>query len=218
LAGEGWELRGASFAAYEVGGDLVDAVVTEGRLTAYVLDVSGHGVSAGTLMAAMKSAARMRLLKPASGAALLTDMNRVLYAIRRSNMFATAACLVLDGPTIRYTLAGHLPVLHWHAQSGEVSRLSHGHIALGILPDETFSEAAVAVAAQDVLAVVTDGLTEVVDKEDRELGLEGLEAVLRAEAREPLDRVFDRMVERSRAHGPQNDDQTLLLIRILAGA
>jgi Stage II sporulation protein E (SpoIIE) len=217
LAGDGWELLGASFAAYEVGGDLVDAVVADERLTAYVLDVSGHGVPAGTLMAAMKSAARMRLLQPASGAALLTDMNRVLSAIRRPNMFATAACLVLDAPCIHYTLAGHLPILHWRAATGDVSRLSYGQTALGILPDETFAEETVEVGPQDVLAVVTDGLTEVADKDDRELGLEGLEAVLVAEARAPLDQLFDRMMECSRAHGPQSDDQTLLLIRVLAG-
>jgi serine phosphatase RsbU (regulator of sigma subunit) len=217
FAAPGWDLVGASFPAYEVGGDLVDAVVDEARLTAYVLDVSGHGVPAGTLMAALKSAARMRLLQPASGAALLTDLNRVLAAIRRPNMFATAACLVLEGNRIHYSLAGHLPILHWRAAVGKVSRLSHGQTALGILPDETFVEEAVEVAPDDVLAMVTDGLTEVVDQDERELGLEGLEAVLCAGAREPLPRLFDRMVERSRAHGPQNDDQTLLLIRVGGG-
>jgi len=41
----------------------------------YVADVSGHGVPAGTLMAGLKSAARMRLLAPASISDLLEDLN-----------------------------------------------------------------------------------------------------------------------------------------------
>jgi phosphoserine phosphatase RsbU/P len=110
----GFDVVGASFPASEVGGDLVDAVPDAGRLTCYVADVSGHGVPAGTLMAAVKSAARMRLLRAGSGGDLLTDLNRILFAIKRPNMFATAAVLTIEESRVHYSLAGHLPILHWH--------------------------------------------------------------------------------------------------------
>ena len=60
---------------------------------------------------------------------------------------------------------------------------------------------------------MTDGLTEVFDRRDQEFGLEGLKSLLAAERDTPLERIADHVVTRVRAHGPQMDDQTLLLIR-----
>jgi stage II sporulation SpoE-like protein len=213
-----FELAGASFPAYEVGGDLIDAIRTDRCMTCFVADVSGHGVPAGTLMAALKSAARMRLLGPASIADLLTDLNRVLFAIKRANMFATAACLQIEGSRIEYGLAGHLPILHWSRATRQVLRLTEGQIALGIFESARYEQRPIEVGVGDVLVVVTDGLTEVMDRHDREIGLEGIESVLAAHAEEPLDRLIAQILGLVRRHGPQRDDQTLLLIRILGEA
>jgi hypothetical protein len=212
--GAGLEVLGASFPAHEVGGDLVDVVEVDGRLTCYLADVSGHGVPAGTLMAALKSAARMRLLGPASCGELLNDLNRVLFAIKRSNMFATAACVSVEPGRAHYGIAGHLPILHWQRATGRVVRLAEGEAALGILEGERFQTRAIELAPGDLLALVTDGLTEVMDRRERELGLERIEWVLAAHAEQPLERSFDAILEAARAHGAQQDDQTLLLLRV----
>jgi hypothetical protein len=212
----GFEVVGASYAASEVGGDLVDAVPVDGRLTCYVADVSGHGVPAGTLMAGVKSAARMRLLRSGSGADLLTDLNRVLYVIKRPNMFATAAVVSLDVSGVRYGLAGHLPILHWRKADRRMVRHGEGHLALGIFEDVLYDERAIEVGPGDVLAIVTDGLTEVADKDDVELGLGGIEAALAAHADEPLPDLAAALLARVRAYGPQQDDQTLLVMRRVA--
>jgi serine phosphatase RsbU (regulator of sigma subunit) len=216
LRGSGFEVRGRAVPASSVGGDLVDAVVVGGTLIAYVADVSGHGVPAGTLMAGLKSAARMRLRAPASISALLDDLNAVLFDIKRPNMFATAACFRLaeDGNNATYALAGHLPVLHFRASTRAVDRWTTGQLALGILAGQTYDETAVTVRGGDTIALVTDGLTEVEDPRGRELGLEGIEAVLRARGDEPLDRLLEAILAAVRSHGPQRDDQTLLLVRI----
>jgi hypothetical protein len=211
--GRGLEIVGASFPAHEVGGDLVDVVHTERGVTCYVADVSGHGVHAGTLMAALKSAARMRLLNLTSGGELLTDLNRVLFAIKRPNMFATAACLSFDGARAHYGLAGHLPILHWRRATRQVVCLAKGQAALGILEGESYEDQPIELGQGDVLALVTDGLTEVADRHDRELGLGGIESVLMSHAEIPLERLFEEIMAAARAHGAQRDDQTLLLLR-----
>jgi len=216
LSGPGFEVCGRSVPASRVGGDLVDAVVADGgSLTAYVVDVSGHGVPAGTLMAGLKSASRMRLLAPASIGQLLDGLNAVLMEIKRPNMFATAACVrfTASGGTW-YSLAGHLPVLHYRAATGSVERLDQGQMALGILAGVSYTEWAVPVQAGDVLTIVTDGLTEVADRGGRELGLEGIETVLRSRGGGPLAELLHGILEAARAYGPQRDDQTALLVRI----
>src|SRR5262245_59428553 len=57
-----FEFFGASIPSGDVGGDLVDVVVIDHRWTAYIADVSGHGIASGTLMAMFKSAMRSQLM------------------------------------------------------------------------------------------------------------------------------------------------------------
>jgi len=157
----------------------------------------------------------MRLLAPASIGQLLADLNTVLLVIKRPNMFATAACVRLAAPgEATYALAGHLPVLHLHAATRTVERLACGEMVLGILAGQTYTESRVPVEDGDVLALVTDGLTEVEDRRGRELGLEGIEAVLRADGDGSLDDLLEAILTAARAHGPQRDDQTVMLVRI----
>lgn len=216
-----FEIHGVSFAAGEVGGDLVDLVQHDGRLLAYVADVSGHGVQAAVLMGMVKSAVRMHAGGPAPPAALLADLNRVLRPLRRPGMFVTLGALhgPSDGP-LDCTTAGHLPLLHVRpAEGGDATvreeRLPQ--VALGMAEGLPFAWRTVPTVPGDLLAIVSDGLTEVFDAHDDDFGLEGVKAALARHARDPLEVVAARVVESVRRHGPQTDDQTILLVRHLAG-
>jgi hypothetical protein len=70
------------------------------------------------------------------------------------------------------------------------------------------------VGAGDVLAVVTDGFTETMDGAFSELGLGPIEAALAAHSGAPLARIADELAAPASAHGPQQDDRTLLLVRV----
>jgi len=215
LANEACELAGRSIPTSEVGGDLVDAVGPDGCALCYVVDVSGHGVPAGSLMGMIKSAARMKLLSSTALGALLTDLNRVVFDVKSSSMFATAACLVVRSPRqAAYSLAGHLPLLHYRETTGAVEMLGEGQTALGFIASQAFTETPVTVGPGDLLAIVTDGLTEVVDRKGEELGIEAIAQILAEHAALPLESILDRVFERARRHGAQVDDQTALLVRI----
>jgi sigma-B regulation protein RsbU (phosphoserine phosphatase) len=209
------EMHGRSIPASEVGGDLVDALVVDGRPLGFVADVSGHGVPAGTLMGLLKASLRTRLRAPGDLGSVLADLNDVLAELTRPNTFATAAVLTLEsGTRLVYALAGHPPILHWRNEARAVVRLGEGGMALGILPGERYTVTAVEVAPGDVFAVLTDGFTETIDRKDRDLGLGPIEAALAAHAGAPLTEIFDRLLGVARAHGPQQDDRTLLLVRV----
>lgn len=66
----------------------------------------------------------------------------------------------------------------------------------------------------DVLLLLTDGLLEVFDRSDVEFGLSGVTGILRSRATEPLPAIADALRDAVRSHGPQTDDQTLLLLRV----
>jgi len=209
-----YELFGFSAASGDVGGDLVDVVATaDGEWCGYVADVSGHGVSSGVVMGMFKSALRMRLRTgdPALPS-LLDDLNAVLFPLKSGAMYVTAACVRgLSGGRLEYAVAGHLPILRVGA--GGVEEVTTPQIPVGVFEDYRFSSASIDCAPGDLLALITDGLTEVFDAADRELGLDAIKTLLASSAGRPLSEIADAIVAKARTHGAQLDDQTLLLIR-----
>ena len=205
---------GASLPSGEVGGDLVDLVEVDGRWIGYIADVSGHGVGSGVLMGMVKSAARMKLLTPATSTALLDDLNDALVPLRKPGMFVTMACLQYDGTSgLEFSLAGHLPILHYQASSGTVEERSVAHVPVAMFEGSRFSAAPIPCEVGDLFVLITDGLTEVFDARDRQLGLDPLKDTIRRGADLPLAVLLDALVSTARAHGAQTDDQTVLLVR-----
>ena len=128
-------------------------------------------------------------------------------------MYVTAACVRgTAGGALEYSVAGHLPILRVRT-SGEVDEITTPQIPIGMFERFDYRSATLDCAPGDLLALITDGLTEVFDARDRELGMEGVKRVLAASASLPLRAIADRVVAAARAHGVQIDDQTLLLIR-----
>jgi len=212
-----FEFSGISVPSGDVGGDLVDLVDTDERWIGYVADVSGHGVGAGLLMGMVKSAARTQLRAAPSMSALLNELNAVLLDLSKPDMFVTFAGMQFDGASgLQFSLAGHLPILHVRPGSSSVDELSLAQVPLAMFGDRRYTSAPVAFAPGDLFVILTDGLTEVFDSHDRELGLEGIKGVIRQHADAPLDRVRDALLAAAHRHGPQLDDQTMLLIRASA--
>ncbi len=230
-----------SVASSEMGGDLIDALESPGRLDIILGDVSGHGVGAGIVMAMLKGSVRTRLAGDGDLAALVADANTVLTDLTAPNMFATFVAMRLHdgaaGVSLEYAIAGHLPIFLRRAVGGGAGgglgggggvggggaweRLPNQCLPLGIDRDERFTAGRTAVAEGDLLVAFTDGLTEVQDSAGRELGLEGLARVLERVVRESpegdLERVSDRIFNAASEWGPQLDDQSLVVVRVGPG-
>lgn len=212
-----FEFHGVSLPSGDVGGDLVDVVESPPGWTSFVADVSGHGVAAGLLMGMLKSTARTQLRAGESLDALLNTSNSVLFDLKSPTMFATFAGVQYDGgQALRFTVAGHLPILHYHASTSTVSELSTPQVPIAMFSERTFISDCVRCDPGDLLVIVTDGLTEVFDRADQEFGLERLKTMIQERGTAPLQTIEDTVFGAVRTHGAQLDDQTLLLIRALS--
>src|SRR4029453_4083401 len=155
------------------------------------LDVSGHGVASGTLMAMFKSAMRSQLMLKRDAQELLADLNDVILDLKRSSMFITCAFLAYQADeSLRFALAGHLPILHYRHGEATVDELSVSHLPLGMFEQQRYRTAPVHFQPGDLFALVTDGLTEVFDTRDNEFGLERLKQVIGTNGEKPLHDVF----------------------------
>jgi len=209
------EVFGRSSASAEVGGDLLDVFSGEHGVVVTVADVSGHGVAAGTMMGMMKAAARVKLMDGVKLDVLVHDLNRVLFQVKGDGMFMTIAALRFHPEgSVEVAVAGHLPVLRIRAGSGEVELLPNEQLPLGIVEDTLFWSRTVTGERGDVFVLLTDGLTEVENAKGEELGWEPLRDIVVARRNGPLSEIHNAVMQKVTAHGKQEDDQTLALIRL----
>jgi sigma-B regulation protein RsbU (phosphoserine phosphatase) len=206
---------GGSVPSSEVGGDLFDIVQSSVMWHAYVADVSGHGVPAGMLMAMIKSAASMQLRKVQRPDDLLRDLNDVLQPLTAPANYLTFAYVSgTSSNDLRFALAGHLPIFHYEKQSRSILEHSDSNVPLGMFQNQSFVISRLTLAPGDLLALITDGFTEVFDSEERELGIEDFKSALAGCAEKPLPEIYRELRARTLKFGQQTDDQTMLLVRL----
>lgn len=214
-AGASLEAHGQSVPKDELGGDLVDLVADGPNITAWIADVSGHGLRAGILMGMIKTAVRYGLLLGQPLAKLLDDVNRVLPAVKEPNMYATLAALRFDGSnTVEYISAGHVPLLHYRRRHGDVVRYCTPQFPLGLFAGAGYTPRPIRCEAGDVFVLVTDGLVETGEERDAELGLERVADTLRSLVAHPLEEMVRRMHAEVEREGEQQDDRTVLVVRV----
>ena len=218
-----FEVYGISQPSEKVGGDLVDAItLSNGDLVAFLADVAGHGLPASILMGRVKTAARTALLDAGEREPretiplLLSRLNTVLPQVKEPTMYATFTGFRLgtDG-NIFCALAASPPIVHWHASEQSISQFEEPQFPVGLLPLSQFDGFALDAAPGDLFIVATDGILEVADKHGEEFGIERLNALIAAGARDALPQLATKILSAARGFGRQLDDQTLLLVRCL---
>jgi hypothetical protein len=211
-----FELYGKSIPSAEMGGDLIDVIESDGGLVAYVADISGHGLPAGQLMGMLKTAMRLAVRFRQMPVAALESVDRVLPDLKEPEMFATLALLRFDGSSeAEYALAGHPPILHYRHGSRDTARLSMEQLPLGLFPGGFYASKRVIYSPRDLFLMLTDGITEVANATDEEFGLTRLQELLTQHATRTLPEIWDLIMREVRQYGLQQDDQSLLLLRVL---
>jgi len=214
-----FELYGKSIPSTEMGGDLIDFIESDGGLVAYIADISGHGLPAGQLMGMLKTAMRVAMQFRQMPVAALESVDRVLPDLKEREMFATLALLRFDGSgEAEYTLAGHPPILHYRHGSKDTARLSMEQLPLGLIPGGSYSSKRVIYSPRDLFLMVTDGITEVANAKDEEFGVNRLQELLTQHATRALPEIWELIMREVRQYGLQQDDQSLLLLRVLGPA
>lgn len=210
-----FEVYGKSIPSTEMGGDLIDVIESNGSLLAYVADVSGHGLAAGQLMGMLKTAMRLAVQFRQPPVALLESTDRVLPGLKKPDMYATLALLQFDGSAeVEYALAGHVPILHYRDRSRDTAELSMEQFPLGLIPGGCYASQRITYSPRDLFLMLTDGISEVPNDRDEDFGLARLAQLLTQYAAQPLPHICELILKEVGQHGAQQDDQTLLLVRV----
>ncbi len=212
-------VNGSLEPAREVGGDLFDFFVRDGKLFFCIGDVSGKGVPAAMLMSMIRSLFRLLTQKIESPSKILDTLNKELCRSNDANMFITffMGCLDLYSGVLRFGNAGHdKPFL----VSEDITLLpTKSNLPLGVFPNTSYEDQTLVLAPGTSLFLYTDGLTEAKNEERKPFGRSGVIKVLKAfmEGKDPsLENLVSSMskaAHRFAGEAPQSDDLTMLAVR-----
>jgi len=214
----GYEFFAHYESAYEVGGDYYDFILLPRERVAILLgDVAGKGVVAALLMAKLCAEARFCMLTEPDAATAVTKLNSLMTQSGIADRFVTLVAAVLDPVRHTATLvnAGHPPPLIYHRATRTVEEAISNEVAglpLGVLDDSKYSSCQISLEPGDTVLAFTDGVTEAVNLQGRQLQTKGVYTAVQGEAFWPCalgERVV-KVVKQFAAGCSQNDDISLV--------
>jgi sigma-B regulation protein RsbU (phosphoserine phosphatase) len=214
LAPAGWEVCYHYQPASMVSGDYCDLFEVNGGLLFMLGDVSGKGIAASMLMSHLHATFRTLAEANLPLERMVQDANRIFCESTLAGQFATLVIGRADRDgAVQYVSAGHLPVLHIHAD-GATPKDSTG-VPLGMFCDAPFPVHQLTLADGDTLLLYTDGLTEARNSEGTEYGLPRIRALAARNIKmKPAGLISECIGDLlTFGAGKQADDLTLLAVR-----
>ena len=206
--------------AKELGGDFFDfQMIDRDHLALIIADVAGKGIPAAMFMMASKiiihNMAKNRNHDPAK---ILKAVNKQIGANNQSDMFVTLWLGILEISTglLSAANAGHeYPCLMHKNRDFILLKDPHG-LVLGAMDKTEYRSYEIQLVPGDTVFLYTDGVTEAMNAENEEFGLERMVDALNLELDVPVAKLVDnvrRAVGAFVGDAPQADDITMMVLR-----
>jgi len=215
----GLEVFGKTQPIPEVGGDYFDLLQQQDDLLACIGDVSGQGVPTTLVMTMTRTYMHQENIFPLGCDRIIDGINRTLVEGTEPEMYMTLVLLKWQAQAERLTFCGggHLPMLVWRKESGQLEQIETGGHKLGIdaaLPELT--EQSLALAPGDLLLLHTDGLTNARNKQAQAYGPQRLAETIAGQGEKSAEALVTAVIsdlQQFVGRSPQQDDITLLCLK-----
>ncbi len=219
---KGAEICGAMFPAMQIGGDYYDLIrVGENQFFVVVADVSGKGLSASFYMSKIQTMMRLYCKAEKSPKEILLKINEETFGAIEKNWFITISLALFDMEKMRmkFCRAGHTSLIKANSTANEI--IPRG-IAVGLADNKTFASALeekeIVLAKDNLFCFYSDGVSEAMNPERKIFGVQRIKSVLEesisASACSDIQEKLLSEIESFRGVAEQNDDITLVLVRI----
>jgi len=180
-----------------IGGDLFDMIpLDDGKYVIYIADISGHGVQAALIMTAVKSIINMVVDNEKdnfpSPSKIINRLNQILTReiFKSGNYMTILFCIVdVNANKLRYFNAGHPSMIKYDQETGQGILLKDkGSIPIGWTEETEYfveDEDEIDLGDNSQFIMYTDGIFECENKDDKQLGLQGLLQILNKSKFEP---------------------------------
>jgi serine phosphatase RsbU (regulator of sigma subunit)/putative methionine-R-sulfoxide reductase with GAF domain len=205
-------------AARQVGGDFYDFFqLPGGHWGILIADVADKGVPAALFMALSRTVLRTIAFNRDDPAEMLSRANQIICQDTTSDLFVTVFYAIWDPETgtLHYSNAGHNPPLLIR-RSGKTRLLQGRGIALGVLEDIHVDREQARLRPGDVVLMYTDGVTEAINEDYDEFGLERLRLAATAAQTHDAQAIMTTVTAAVRdfaCETSQFDDVTLVVMK-----
>ena len=203
--------------ASEVGGDYYDFHTTEdGTLTVAVGDATGHGLKAGTMVAAVKSLFVSLSYHP-DIPHIFHRISRVLKEMKLRGLFMAMTMVKVRGNQMSVSITGMPSVLIYRALSGCVEEVVMRALPLGGMTKYQYLQKELTLAVDDVVVLMSDGLPERFNAKNEMLEEEVAKKYLAEHAQASAHEIIEGLAKLGDDWGgsrPQDDDVTFVVFKL----
>ncbi|NMF85965.1 SpoIIE family protein phosphatase [Nodosilinea sp. P-1105] len=206
----------------QLGGDCYDYYwLDPDYLVMYLLDVSGHGLGSALLSTSVLNVLRSQSLPDVSfyrPEKVLKALNETFQMSDQNQKYFTIWYGVLNcaNRQLLYASAGHPPAVLVSMQGDQVSttRLRTPGLPVGMLPDASYQWQRCNLPPSSSLYVFSDGLYEVLQRDQQYFGLEAFVDLLAvAKRQKSIDHILQSVIQRQ-ASTVASDDMSLMMITL----
>ncbi len=208
--------------AEDVGGDYYDVITQNGRLIVAIGDVTGHGLESGVMMLMVQTAVRALIANQETDPVrFFSALNATLYAnMRRMRSDKMLTLLLLDYKDGVLRCSGqHEDVVVVRAD-GRIERIDTFDLGfpLGLEPSigAFIDQIILPLDRGDVVVVYTDGITEAMNTQNEQYGIERLCQVIQNQrhlSAQMIQRAIISAVLRHIGNQKIWDDMTLVVLK-----
>lgn len=215
---KGFDIEAINIPAKSVGGDYYDFIRKSKQKLAFCIgDITGKGMPAAMLMANLQATFRSQILVDDDCPLCMKRTNKLLFNSTEPTKFATLFFGILEATPARitYVNAGHdHPFLI--RKDVETAELEATGLLLAVVEDTEYEVKQVDLLPGDVLLFFTDGITEAMNSNRKEYGLERLRELVKNLSGETAEDVAARVLRDVNSHtngAVQSDDITMIVVK-----
>ena len=215
---DGFDIAALTVPAHEVGGDYYDFIpINRHRFGLVVGDACDKGIPAALFINLTNSLVHIEAPRNPSPEATLQLVNQHLLKMSHSGMFVTLLYGILDiSGRFDYCRAGHPHplVLDENLHSVEIS--SGAGMPLGISEEIELDAQTLTIPPGGLMIIYSDGLSEAMDIDGNQYGVEHLENELPTIGHLPAAQICTQLWKQVQEYSggkPQSDDFTVIVIK-----
>lgn len=216
------DIAGFMQPADEVGGDYYDVLRHNGKIKIGIGDVTGHGLESGLVMLMTQTAVRtLQTHDEADPVKFLDTLNRTIYDnIQRMKSTKNMTLMLLDYADGHLQLSGQHEEVILVRSDGEIQQIDTFDLGFPLALEDDIRPfihpLKLKLDSGDVVVLYTDGLTEAINAQKQQYGLERFKGVIRQHRQQSAADIRQAVISDVQAYiGPEalRDDLTLVVLK-----
>lgn len=206
--------------AKEVGGDFIDFFQKDEGYYIAIGDVSGKGMSAALYMVQVRLLIRHLAESFENPKKILTSLNKNIFKHIRKGLYLSAVLAEIKEKNLKICRAGHTPLLYYNSDDRTCTELKQNGMALGLnngdLFENSLEEIQITLRKNDIILFYSDGLTETMDTEKNEFGIERVKEILIHDSHKTTVEIKEHIlaeIQKFRGYAEVHDDLTMIILK-----